>query len=182
VAAVSDPAAPAAAAIHSDVGIQIGAEASQGVVDRLGAGDHTGSAGPAGGGQPDSGEPPRDAGSAVVEFILVGTLLLFLFLGILQVGLLLYVRNTLAADAAEGARHAANLGVPAGDGGPYAQALIARTIPGRADTTCTGTDVDGPDNTPLVQVTCRVVVPLVLVPLGDGVTLTVTGHAVKEEP
>ncbi|CAO5147464.1 tight adherence protein E [Frankia sp. AiPs1] len=126
--------------------------------------------------------PAADEGSSVVEFILVGTLLLFLFLGILQVGLVLYVRNTLAADAAEGARHAANLGVAAADGGPYAQALIARTIPGRSDTTCTGTDVDGPDATPLVQVTCRVVVPLVLVPLGDGVTLTVTGHAVKEEP
>ncbi|WP_391530678.1 TadE/TadG family type IV pilus assembly protein [Candidatus Frankia nodulisporulans] len=118
----------------------------------------------------------------MVEFILVGTLLLFLFLGILQVGLVLYVRNTLAADAAEGARHAANLGVTSADGGPYAQALIARTIPGRADTTCTGVDVDGPDATPLVQVTCKVVVPLVLVPLGDGVTLTVTGHAVKEVP
>jgi hypothetical protein len=131
----------------------------------------------------DGGEgEPADAGSSVVEFILVSTLLLFLFLGILQVGLVLYVRNTLAADAAEGARHAANLGVVAGDGGPYAQALIARTIPGRADTTCTGADVAGPDGTPLVQVTCRVVVPLVLVPLGNGVTITVTGHAVKEQP
>ncbi len=123
-----------------------------------------------------------DEGSSVVEFILVSTLLLFVILGVLQVGLVLYVRNTLAADAAEGARHAANLGVAAGDGGPYAQALIARTIPGRADTTCTGTDETGGGGTPLVKVTCRVVVPLVLVPLGDGVTLTVTGHAVKEQP
>ncbi len=137
---------------------------------------------------PDCEAPPGedgmagDEGSAVVEFILVGTLLLFLFLGILQVGLILHIRNTLAADAAEGARHAANLGVPAADGGPYAQALIARTIPGRADTVCTGTDVDGPGGTPLVQVTCKVAVPLVLVPLGDGVTITVTGHAVKEQP
>lgn len=130
----------------------------------------------------DEDSPVADEGSSVVEFILVGTLLLFLFLGILQVGLVLYVRNTLAADAAEGARHAANLGVTAADGGPYAQSLIARTIPGRTDTTCTGVDVDGPDATALVQVTCKVVVPLVLVPLGDGVTLTVTGHAVKEVP
>ncbi|WP_157734199.1 MULTISPECIES: TadE/TadG family type IV pilus assembly protein [Frankia] len=136
----------------------------------------------AGSSVPGEDAPPGDEGSAVVEFILVGTLLLFLFLGILQVGLILHIRNTLAADAAEGARHAANLGVPAADGGPYAQALIARTIPGRADTVCTGTDVEGPGGTPLVQVTCKVAVPLVLVPLGDGVTITVTGHAVKEQP
>ncbi len=79
-------------------------------------------------GGPGDGGASGDEGSAVVEFILVGTLLLFLFLGILQVGLILHIRNTLAADAAEGARHAANLGVAAADGGPYAQALI----PGRS--------------------------------------------------
>ncbi|ORT55689.1 TadE/TadG family type IV pilus assembly protein [Frankia sp. KB5] len=123
-----------------------------------------------------------DGGSAVVEFILVGTLLLFLILGIIQVGLVLHIRNTLAADAAEGARHATNLGVPASEGGPYAQALIARTIPGRSDAVCTGAQVDGPGGTPLAEVTCRVAVPLVLVPLGDGITITVKGHALKELP
>jgi Flp pilus assembly protein TadG len=117
----------------------------------------------------------------VVEFVLVSTLLLFLFLGVIQVGLVLYVRNVLAANAAEGARHGANLGVDPADGGPYAQQLIAGTIPGRAaDATCDGVQVTGPAGVPLVQVTCRTRVPLSLLPFGGGVTITVTGHAVKE--
>ncbi|HMA48085.1 MAG TPA: TadE family protein [Frankiaceae bacterium] len=37
-------------------------------------------------------------------------MLLFLFLGVVQVGMVQHVRNVLAADAAEGARHAASLG------------------------------------------------------------------------
>lgn len=130
----------------------------------------------------DIGRCADDAGSAIVEFILVGTLLLMVILGIVQVGLVLHVRNVLAANAAEGARHAANLNVPASEGGPYAQELIAQTVPGRADTSCTGVDVAGPGGMPLVQVSCEVVVPLSLIPLGDGVTVSVTGHAVKETP
>jgi hypothetical protein len=98
------------------------------------------------------------------------------------VGLVLYVRNTLAADAAEGARHAASLGVAPADGGPYAQNLVRRTVPGRQDTSCTGEAQNGADGTPLVVVTCAVQVPLSLVPLGPSVGLTVRGHAVKEVP
>ena len=45
-----------------------------------------------------------DGGSAVVDFTLVGILLTFLFLALLQLGLALHVRNTLVASAAEGAR------------------------------------------------------------------------------
>jgi len=124
----------------------------------------------------------RDAGAAPVEFVMVGTLLLFLILGVIQVGLFLHIRNTLAADAAEGARHAANLGVAAWDGGPYAQRLIATTIPGRADSTCTGEPVRDPSGLALVEVRCSVTVPLSLVPLGAKRTIVVVGHAIKEQP
>ena len=131
----------------------------------------------------EPGQPAEpDAGSAIVEFVLVSTLLLFLFLGIIQLGLVLYVRNTLVANAAEGARHGANLGVDPADGGPYAQRLMAETLPGRSDTSCAGSQVDGPGDVPLVRVDCRVRVPLSLVPFGGGVTLHVSGHAVKETP
>ncbi|MCK9904815.1 pilus assembly protein [Frankia sp. Cpl3] len=136
--------------------------------------------------QAEAGSPGAqdgaDNGSAIVEFVLVGTLLLIVILGVIQVGLVLHVRNTLAADAAEGARHAANVDVPAAEGGTYAQQLIAESLPGRSDAVCTGQEEEGPGDIPLVRVTCTVVVPLSLVPLGDGVTLTVTGHAVKETP
>ena len=48
-------------------------------------------------------EAPPDAGSAVVEFVLVTVLLLGLFLSVVQLGFALYVRNTLVASAADGA-------------------------------------------------------------------------------
>jgi Flp pilus assembly protein TadG len=123
----------------------------------------------------------RDAGAAPVEFVLVGTLLLFLMLGVLQVGLFLHVRNTLAADAAEGARHAANLGVSDSDGAPYAQRLISATVPGRADASCTSEGVEDPSGIALVEVRCSVNVPLSLVPLGASRTIVVVGHAIKEQ-
>jgi hypothetical protein len=50
----------------------------------------------------------RDEGAAVVEFVLVLLILLPLFVAILQLGLALYVRNTLAACAQEGARYGAD--------------------------------------------------------------------------
>jgi Flp pilus assembly protein TadG len=112
---------------------------------------------------------------------MVGALLLLLFMGVIQVGLFLYVRNVVAANAAEGARHAANLGVPASDGGPYAERLIHSSVPGGGrGITCTGAQVAGNEGLVLVQVTCRGRVPLSVVPLGPSVALTVTGHAVKE--
>jgi hypothetical protein len=52
--------------------------------------------------------PARDDSGAAVEFVLVGVLVCALFLGILEIGLALHVRNTLVACAAEGARYAAN--------------------------------------------------------------------------
>ena len=62
-----------------------------------------------------------EAGAAVVDFVLVMLLLVPLFLGILQVGLVLHVRNTLTAAASEGARYAATV-----DRGPEEGAARAR--------------------------------------------------------
>lgn len=46
-------------------------------------------------------------GTAVVDFVLVMVLLVPLVLGIIQLALVMYVRNTVALAASEGARHAA---------------------------------------------------------------------------
>ena len=51
-----------------------------------------------------------ERGAAVVDFVLVLLVLLPLVIGILQLALVLHVRNTLASAAAEGARHAAVAG------------------------------------------------------------------------
>ena len=57
--------------------------------------------------QIDSGENRKDAerGAAVVDFVLIGVLLTLLFLAIVQLTLVLHVRNTLIDAAASGARY-----------------------------------------------------------------------------
>lgn len=118
-----------------------------------------------------------------MEFVLVGTLLLFLFLGVVQVGMVLHVRNVLTADAAEGARHAASLGVPDTAGGPYAEALIRSSVPGAArQLRCVGGRATGDGGVPLARVTCGGRIVLSVLPLGLSVPLSVSGRAVKELP
>jgi hypothetical protein len=123
-----------------------------------------------------------DGGSAIVEFVLVSTLLLMLFLGVVQTGIVLHIRNTLAADAAEGARRAANLGVPDNEGADFAERLIAASLPGSADADCTAGPAVGPGGVGLVQVTCHVDVPLTLTLVGGSIGVTVTGRAIEETP
>jgi Flp pilus assembly protein TadG len=67
-----------------------------------------------------------ERGAAVVDFVLVLLVLLPLVLGILQLALVLHVRNTLASAAAEGARHAA----VAGSSAPAGQAKVEELIDG----------------------------------------------------
>lgn len=55
-----------------------------------------------------------DSGSAVVEFVVVVPVLLLVVLAVVQIGLALHVRATLASAAAEGARVAAVSGADAG--------------------------------------------------------------------
>jgi Flp pilus assembly protein TadG len=122
----------------------------------------------------------RQRGAAVVDFVLVLVVLIPLFLGILQVGLVLLVRNTLTAAASEGARYAAAL-----DRGPAAGAARTRSqidgaLAGRyaEGVTARETTIDG---APAVVVTVHVVVPALGLG-GPSVTLDVSGHAIEEQP
>lgn len=65
-----------------------------------------------------------ERGAAVVDFVLVLLVLLPLVLGILQLALVLHVRNTLASAASEGARHAAVAGSSAPAGAAKVQELV----------------------------------------------------------
>ncbi|GAB3031214.1 hypothetical protein GCM10011376_24330 [Nocardioides flavus (ex Wang et al. 2016)] len=62
----------------------------------------------------------------MVDFVLVLLVLLPLVVGILQLALVLHVRNTLASAAAEGARHAA----VAGSSAPAGRAKIDELVDG----------------------------------------------------
>jgi hypothetical protein len=69
-----------------------------------------------------------ESGSAVVDFVMVLVLLVPLVTGVIQLALVLHVRNTLASAASEGARHAAVQGATAEDGIAKARRQIVGAI------------------------------------------------------
>lgn len=124
------------------------------------------------------GTGATDRGSAVVEFVLVAPLVLFLFAAIAQISFVSYVRSTLIACAAEGARAGALSDAAS-------TTAKRRTKVALGDSVVSGLvrsiDVaperkDGID-TVAVTVTAR----LPLVGLLGPTTLRVTGHSLQED-
>jgi Flp pilus assembly protein TadG len=121
-----------------------------------------------------------DAGAAVVDFTLVGVLLTFLFLALLQLGLALHIRNTLAASAAEGARYGANADRSPGEGAAVTRELIKASLADSfAGGVTSGTERVSGVLTVYVQVDARL--PLVGL-LGPPRAISVRGHALEEAP
>jgi Flp pilus assembly protein TadG len=119
-------------------------------------------------------------GAAVVDFVLVLVVLVPVFLGVLQVALVLFVRNTLTAAASEGARYAATLNRDPADGAARTRAQMSGVLAGRYahGVTAHETTIDG---APAVEVTVHVVVPALGI-AGPAVVLDVSGHAIEEQP
>lgn len=116
----------------------------------------------------------------MVDFVLVLVVLLPLFLGILQVALVLHVRNTLTSAASEGARYAATADRPLAAGVARTREQVAGALAARfaRRVTASPATVLG---APGVQVQVVAEVP----PLGlwgPAVRLVATGHAVEEVP
>jgi len=119
-----------------------------------------------------------EGGAAVVDFVLVSMVLVPLVLGLIQVGLVMHVRNTLAAAATEGARYGANIDRSPADGVARTREQVSGAVADRfaQDVSASHETVGG---VPTVVVRVRAVVP----PLGlwgPGVDLSVTGHGVQE--
>lgn len=124
-------------------------------------------------------EPDRDeAGSAVVDFVLISLVLIPLVLGIIQVALVMYVRTTLASAATEGARAAAPIDRGPADGAARTRLQIRGALADRfaRDVSAQPERVGG---VPGVVVHVHAVVPALGL-WGPGVSLDVSGHAVKE--
>jgi hypothetical protein len=119
-----------------------------------------------------------ERGSAVVDLVLVVLVLVPLFLGILQVGLVMYVRNTMASAAAEGARLAATSDRSPADGAALARRQVGEVVSDRfaRDVEVRRISIDG---APVVEVVIRARVPALGLG-GPGVDLEVVGHAVEE--
>jgi hypothetical protein len=125
-----------------------------------------------------SGCRKGDEGSAIVDFVLVGTLATVLFVALVQLAVVLHVRNTLIDCAADGARYGALADRGPADGAARARALIGQDLSARyAEHVDAGYEsVDGLDT-----VVVRVRAPLpVLGLVGAGRVLTVSGHALAE--
>lgn len=119
-----------------------------------------------------------DRGSSPVEFVLVGALLTVLTLGVVQLGLAVYVRNVVHDAAVEGAYHAALADTTLDEGAARTGEIIARTVgQGFAES------VDVREMTelghPAVEVTVVATLPLVGL-LGAPRGLEVTAHAPVE--
>ncbi|MFI8631747.1 TadE/TadG family type IV pilus assembly protein [Microbacterium sp. NPDC077663] len=69
-----------------------------------------------------------ERGSTPVEFVLVGVLLTVLTLGVLQLGLAVYVRNVVHDAAVEGAYHAALADVETAAGAQRAREVVERAV------------------------------------------------------
>lgn len=122
----------------------------------------------------------RDAGSAVVDFVLVSTLVVLVVLALLQLAFALMVRNTLVAAATEGARFGALHGSAPQDGALHASRLIDMTLPGSySENVSAGYERVGSVDTVFVEVTAQL--PLIAW-WGPRQSLHERGHAVVEAP
>jgi Flp pilus assembly protein TadG len=120
--------------------------------------------------------PRDDDGAAVVEFVLVGMLVVALFLGVAEIGVYLHLRNVVVASLAEGAREAANADRDCADGTARARDLVAQAVGNDVTDGLTfGCDVaDG-----VVAVRAYGALPL-LFPRVGAVAIDATAHAFKE--
>jgi hypothetical protein len=116
----------------------------------------------------------------VVDFVLVLAVLIPIVLGILQVALVLLVRNTLAAAASEGARYAATADRSPGDGVAVTRKQIDGAISGRfaQDVSVRRVLVGG---APAIEITVRASVPALGLG-GPSIDLQVSGRAIEEDP
>jgi hypothetical protein len=119
-----------------------------------------------------------ERGSAPAELAMIGALLTVLTLSVIQLGLALFIRNTVVDAAAEGARFGALADSSAEDGVARARDLITTALgPDYASdiTAATGTYLGHP----AIIVTVRTPLPLIgLVGIEDG--LEVSGRAAVE--
>lgn len=99
--------------------------------------------------------PCRDErGAAPLEATFAIVLLMFLALGVIQVGFVLYARNVVAASAHEGARAAIERGTSRDDAAAIAQDVVKRAAGGLVDglEVVVGADERGDELTVVVQV------------------------------
>lgn len=122
--------------------------------------------------------PRSQRGSALVDFALVAVVLVPLFFGVLQVGLIWHVKTTLTSAASEGARFGAAYNRSYADGAARTSQVVAEVFGTdfRDEVAASESSIEGQ---PVVVVSVEAKVP-VLAFWGPAITLDVEAHAVKE--
>lgn len=115
----------------------------------------------------------------MVDFVLVGTLVILIFAALLQLALVLHVRNILIDSAAEGARAGALAGASDAAAVERTRYLVDLALSPRysRDVTTQRVEVDG---TALLQVDVAATLPLFGL-VGPSRELVVSGRAVLED-
>lgn len=119
-----------------------------------------------------------DEGSAVVDFVAVSALVTLVFLGVVQLALVLHVRNTLVDCASEGARYGGLADRTPADGAARTRELIGLSLSQRYadDVTATTQTISG---VTVVEVQVESPLPVIGL-LGPARSISVTGHGVQE--
>jgi len=119
-----------------------------------------------------------DRGAAIVDFALIGAFLTLLFVAVLQLALVLHVRNTLIDCAGEGARFGALADRSPQAGVARTRVLIRAELNARYAEQVSGRSarVDGLDT---VEIRVQAPIPLIGL-IGRTRMLSVTGHALAE--
>ncbi len=115
-----------------------------------------------------------------MDFALVGGMLTVVFIGVVQLGVVLHVRNSLIDCATEGARYGALADRGPADAAQRTRTLVAADLSARfaVDVTAEREQV-GDVNTVVVRV--RAPIPALGFSLSAG-TIAVSGHALDEPP
>ncbi|MDQ0075277.1 hypothetical protein J2S97_000432 [Arthrobacter oryzae] len=117
----------------------------------------------------------RERGSAVVDFVLVGGLLTMFFLAVIQLTLVLHVRNTLIDAAASGARYGTLADRTAADARDRTGELIGMALNADFAKDVTTTEVTF-QGIRALEVTVRAPLPVIGL-IGPREALEVKGHA-----
>jgi hypothetical protein len=127
------------------------------------------------GGEAAKGGGPEERGSAVVDFVMVGSLLTMFFLAIIQLTLVLHVRNTLIDAAASGARYGTLADRGASDAAERAGDLIGTALNADFAQDITTSEVTF-QGLRTLEVTIKAPMPVIGL-IGPREMLEVKGHA-----
>lgn len=118
------------------------------------------------------------AGAAAVDFVLVGSLVVVLFLGVLQLGLAQHVRSSLINAAAEGARFGGRADRGPADAVDRTRELIRQAVSDRYAKDVEAT-VSSRSGLEIIEVTVQAPLPVIGL-IGPQGKVSVTAHALME--